>query len=53
MSLDKHDFLRFRSITQDDGGLIPICKEGIAPIAGGNAGQSIGVLTSGGDSQGK
>ena len=50
---DKHDFLRFRSMTQDDGGLFPVCKEGIAPIAGGNVGQCIGVLTSGGDSQGK
>ena len=51
MSHDRHDFLRLRSMTQDDG-LLPVCKEGFTPIAGENVGQTIGVLTSGGDSQG-
>ena len=50
-NVHKHEFLRFRTMTQDDIG--PISKEGISvPLAGTRSGESIGVLTSGGDSQG-
>lgn len=49
-NVHKHEFLRFRTMTQDD--FMPVSREGIAPIAGARAGESIGVLTSGGDSQG-
>jgi len=49
-NVHKHEFLRFRTMTQDDMG--PISREGIAPIAGTRCGESIGVLTSGGDSSG-
>lgn len=46
----RHEFLRFRTMTQDE--LAPVSKEGMAPIPGARCGESIGVLTSGGDSQG-
>lgn len=50
-TVHKHEFLRFRTMTQEDIG--PVSKEGIGlPIAGTRTGETIGVLTSGGDSQG-
>ena len=51
-TVHKHEFLRFRTMTQDDFGG-PVSKEGLSvPIPGTRSGESIGVLTSGGDSQG-